>query len=151
MLQVVNNNTDQEYFQKLEVDVLAKTIWGEARGQSIAVKDAIANVVLNRVKIAEQHGRYWWGNSIIAVCQKAYQFHCWTRTSPIYKEIVFSQPNNKEYMTCVDIAVDAIDREILDNTHGATHYHRVSEDPYWAKGEKPTAIIDGFKFYKLVG
>ena len=52
-----------------ETDILARTIYGEARGESISGMEAVASVVLNRVAFAKRRGRFWWGNSIAEVCQ----------------------------------------------------------------------------------
>lgn len=45
-----------------ETDILARTIYGEARGESISGMEAVASVVLNRVAFAKRRGRFWWGN-----------------------------------------------------------------------------------------
>lgn len=44
-----------------ETDILARTIYGEARGESISGMEAVASVVLNRVAFANRRGRFWWG------------------------------------------------------------------------------------------
>lgn len=41
-----------------DVDVLARTIYGEARGESISGMEAVAFVVLNRVAFSKRRGRY---------------------------------------------------------------------------------------------
>ena len=50
-----------------ETDILARTIYGEARGESISGMEAVASVVLNRVAFAKRRGCFWWGNSIAEV------------------------------------------------------------------------------------
>ena len=47
-----------------DTDILARTIYGEARGESISGQEAIASVILNRVAIAKSRGRYWWGRRL---------------------------------------------------------------------------------------
>ncbi len=44
-----------------DIDVLARTIYGEARGESISGMEAVASVVLNRVAFSKRRRRYWWG------------------------------------------------------------------------------------------
>ena len=44
------------FIKNLEIDVLARTLWGEARGEGTAGMQAVASVILNRVKIAKQKG-----------------------------------------------------------------------------------------------
>ena len=58
----VYNDTEEEqgaeFYRKLEIDTLARTIWGEARGEGSAGMQAVANVVMNRAAIGG-----WWGNN----------------------------------------------------------------------------------------
>ena len=41
------------------IDVLARTIWGEARGEPLRGQEAVAHVVLNRRNVARSRGRFW--------------------------------------------------------------------------------------------
>src|SRR3546814_14859458 len=59
------------------VDLLARTIWGEARGEPVRGMEAVAAVVMNRVA---RPG--WWGRTVASVCTKAYQFACWNEDDP---------------------------------------------------------------------
>ncbi|NUB15472.1 cell wall hydrolase, partial [Azospirillum brasilense] len=38
------------------IDTLARTLWGEARGESVRAMEAVAAVVMNRVGRARDHG-----------------------------------------------------------------------------------------------
>ena len=49
----------------LTTDIFAKTIFGEARGETLAGQEAVASVILNRVKKSQQKGHCWWGNTIV--------------------------------------------------------------------------------------
>lgn len=142
--------TEQEYYRELEIDVLARTIFGEARGESMAGMEAVACVVLNRARISEAKGRYWWGNGIIGVCQKPYQFSCWNRNDPSYQRLINVREDNIHFATCLRIARRAVIGALKDVTKGATHYHADYVDPYWARGEEPVTIIGKHLFYKLV-
>ena len=59
------------------IDTLARTIYGEARGEPIRGKEAVAAVVLNRVGRAMERGGWWWGSSVAEVCRRPWQFSCW--------------------------------------------------------------------------
>lgn len=140
----------QEFYNQMEVDTLARTMWGEARGEGDIGLTAVAHVVLNRVARAKEHGRYWWGNSIIQVCQKPYQFSCWNRSDPSYKKLIAVDERNLDFATCIRIARRAVIGTIgEDITKGATHYHADYVDPYWAKGQEPTITIGRHIFYNL--
>ena len=80
-----NDTHAAEFLKNLEVDVLARTIWGEARGEGKEGMEAVASVILNRTEIAKRLDGYWWGNTIIQVCQKPYQFSCWNKLDPNFK------------------------------------------------------------------
>ena len=143
------DENNSPFYQDMTVDVLARTIYGEARGQSKEGLKAVANVVINRVKIAEKRNSYWWGNNIIQVCQKPYQFSCWNRTDPNLKIITNVTTNNKTFAQCVHIASLAAEGDLKDNTKGATHYHAHYVSPYWAKDVIPVKTIGDHIFYKL--
>lgn len=149
-----NNKTEEqkqaEFYRELEIDTLARTIFGEARGEPVAGMEAVANVVQNRVKIAQKKGRYWWGNNIIGVCQKPYQFSCWNKNDPSYKRLLEVTDKNIHFATCLRIARRAVINALPDRTNGATHYHADYIMPYWAKGEQPVKMIGAHIFYKLV-
>ena len=141
----------QEFYRRLEIDVLARTLWGEARGEGTKGMEAVACVILNRVKVAEDHGKYWWGNNIIQVCQKPYQFSCWNRSDPNFRKLQAVDDKDLYFATALRIARRAVINALKDITEGATHYHTKSINPYWAKGEVPVASIGSHLFYKLEG
>lgn len=148
--QKVKLQTEEEYYRELEVDVLARTIFGEARGEPTEGMEAIANVVLNRVKVAQKKGKYWWGNNIIGVCQKPYQFSCWNKSDPSYQRLINVTDKNIHFATALRIARRAVIGTLSDRTNGATHYHADYVSPYWARGEKPVKTIGRHIFYNLV-
>lgn len=142
----------EKFYRELEIDVLARTMWGEARGEGTIGLEAVANVVQNRIKVAEKNGgKYWWGHSIITVCQKPYQFSCWNRSDPSYKKLLAVTPDNLYFATCLRVARRVVLGQLEDHTGGATHYHADYVSPYWAKGETPTVTIGRHIFYKLEG
>ncbi len=142
----------EEFYRELEIDVLARTMWGEARGEGTTGLEAVANVVQNRVKMAEQNGgKFWWGNNIIQVCQKPYQFSCWNRSDPSFKKLQAVTEDNLYFATCLRIARRAVLGKLEDHTGGATHYHADYVAPYWAKGKTPTVTIGRHIFYDLKG
>lgn len=140
----------QNFYDDLVVDTLARTLWGEARGEGPQGMEAVANVILNRVKVADAKGGYWWGKDIISVCQKPYQFSCWNRSDPNYKQLIAITEKDIHYTTAVRIARRSVVGTLADTTAGATHYHAKSIMPDWAQGQRPTAQIGKHIFYKLI-
>ncbi|MBI5120055.1 MAG: cell wall hydrolase [Rhodospirillales bacterium] len=87
------------------VDILARTLWGEARGESKAGREAVARVVLNRVAHARaKGGRFWWGGDIFSVCLKPWQFSCWNANDPNRAKLEAVQEGNKIFDQCLRIA-----------------------------------------------
>ncbi|MBO6808833.1 cell wall hydrolase [Thalassospira sp.] len=134
-----------------EVEVLARTLYGEARGEELAGIEAVASVILNRVAFAKRRGRYWWGNDVKSVCLKPAQFSCWNKADPNRKKLLALSPRDPAYRLCKRIAKRAVAGELPDQTDGATHYHTHAVDPFWARGHVPVAEIGNHLFYKNIG
>lgn len=132
------------------IDILARTIYGEARGESISGQEAVASVILNRVNFAKRKGRYWWGNSIEEVCQKPYQFSCWNSNDTNSKLINQVKDTDINFCICKRIAGRAVAGLIEDKTNLATHYHTRNINPKWSIGKIPCAEIGSHIFYNDV-
>ncbi len=133
-----------------DIDVLARTIYGEARGESISGQEAIASVVLNRVAFAKRRGRYWWGNSIADVCQAPQQFSCWNKSDPNYQKLIKVGSEDINFCMCQRIAERAVGGTLIDRTCGATHYHTRDISPKWSVGKVPCAEIGSHVFYNNI-
>ncbi len=139
------------YYNELAIDVLARTLWGEARGEGPMGMEAVACVILNRVAVAQSYGSYWWGNDIISVCQKPYQFSCWNRSDPNYRRLLEVNDKNIHFATALRIARRAVSGTLNDITNAATHYYADTiAAPKWAIGEKPTLKLGHHIFFKLI-
>lgn len=135
-------------------EILALTIYGEARGESIDGQVAVAWVVMNRLSLLP--GRY---KNVKDVCLKPLQFSCWNSDDPNRKileematEIENGTITNDLYKQCLVIARNI--RNFIDNTHGATNYltknlYTSDKCPRWAIGVKLTATIGNHVFMKL--
>lgn len=130
--------------RELEADVLARTLWGEARGEGPAGMHAVANVVMNRVARGG-----WWGGDVIAVCQKPYQFSCWNKDDPNYRQLAAIDDADIHFATALRIARRAVHGALPDLTAGADHYHAAGVYPVWSRGERPVAVIGKHIFYRL--
>jgi N-acetylmuramoyl-L-alanine amidase len=147
---VATDRNAEKFYKEMEVDVLARTLYGEARGEGSAGMQAVANVVLNRVKFAESQNGFWWGNNIIQVCQKPYQFSCWNRSDPNFHKLQAVDKTDLYFATAIRIAQRAAAGVLADITNGATHYHAAGVEPYWARGVKPAAVIGRHIFYIII-
>jgi len=143
--------SSHDYYTELSIDVLARTLWGEARGEGVAGMEAVACVILNRVKHAQERGGYWWGNDIISVCQKPYQFSCWNRSDPNYRKLLEVTEKDVHFATALRVARRTVAGALADVTNNATHYHERSIKPSWSKGETPVFQLHNHIFYRLKG
>lgn len=133
------------------IDTLARTIWGEARGEGAAGMQAVAAVILNRFAIAKKSGGYWWGHDLISICRKPYQFSCWNENDPNFQKLQAVDSRDLSFATALRLARRAATTGLTDPTGGATHYHAAGVSPYWARNEKPCAVLGRHIFYKLKG
>jgi len=133
------------------VEVLARTLYGEARGETLAGKEAVACVVLNRVaRATARGGSYWWGRDVVGVCLKPWQFSCWNTNDPNRAKLLAISEANRTFRTCLSVAGRALAGAVEDKTAGATHYHTRTVTPAWSRGRAPCAVIGGHLFYNDV-
>jgi spore germination cell wall hydrolase CwlJ-like protein len=136
-----------------DIDILARTIYGEARGEytrpegGLAALIAIANVVLNRVA-----QRTWYGKTIKEVCLKPYQFSCWNQNDPNRTVIMTANPcKDKIFQRCMEVATKTAAGEWPDLTFGSDHYYAVwlPIAPTWSLGKHPMVKIGCHAFFNL--
>lgn len=130
-----------------DIQILAKTIYGEAKNQNISVMEAIANTILNRVRLSQNGINTWWGNNIREVCLKPAQFQCWERPSETPE---INSSDDAIYQICHRIAVRAVKGLLKDNTHGGLYYHDINDHPKWAYAGVPCAQIGSLLFYDII-
>lgn len=124
------------------VDVVARTIWGEARGEGATGMQAVANVIANRVS---QPG--WWGTDWRSVCLAPYQFSCWNTNDPNLVKLAMVTEADPAFAEALSIAEMAVSGTLDDITGGATNYHAVGITPSWASEMTVTTQIGRHIFY----
>lgn len=127
-----------------DLDAMARTIWGEARGEPWAGKLAVAHVIKNR---ADRGG--WWGGTVYAVCHKAKQFSCWDDQGDGCRAVRLELDRN--FRECYAAAAHVLHGGHRDNTNGSTHYHTNSVWPRWSEGKEPAVVIENHKFFNNIG
>lgn len=136
-------------------DILARTLWGEARGEGLTGQIAVAWSIRNRMEM-DLHGDDkpdWWGEGYAGVCQEAYQFSCWNKNDPNfpYMSGVKSIPPTQFAQACEAAAI-VIDGRQPDPTSGATHYYSTSmpKAPKWATNARQTLRLGRHIFFRDV-
>ncbi|WP_256831743.1 cell wall hydrolase [Pseudomonas sp. Pse1] len=134
-----------------ERDILARTLWGEARGEGLAGQIAVAWTIRNRVN--DGKAKSWWGEGYVGVCQKPYQFSCWNRNDPNYAYLSGAKRIPFRELAQAQIVADQVMTDnVPDPTGGATHYYATTmpNPPVWAKGAKQTLKLGRHLFFKHV-
>lgn len=132
-------------------DILARTLWGEARGESLTGQIAVAWTIRNRVNDGKL--KSWWGEGYAGVCQAPYQFSCWNKNDPNYAYLSGAMAIPFRELAQARIAADqVIDGKVADPTGGATHYYALAMKtaPAWAAKAKQTLKLGGHVFFKDV-
>ncbi|MBO8126227.1 MAG: cell wall hydrolase [Firmicutes bacterium] len=113
-----------------EVEYLARTLYGEARGENLETLLYIGWVIRNRVK-----ANSWFGDSYEEVVTKPYQFSSWLESDPNYRAIM--NPKGDAWEVCKGIAQAIVHaKEEHNPIPGVYHYYDKSLDevpPSWAR------------------
>lgn len=134
------------YSSFFSIMLLSMLIWGEARGEPVEGKFAVAWVVRNRVYANRKYGKGWNG-----VMLKKKQFSAFNELDPNrekIEEIWFTIKTWKEFRISFEVAFQVYYSFGYDPTMGATHYFNKRLSPKWAKNMVKTAIIGNHVFYK---
>lgn len=146
-------------------DVLALTMYGEARGDnrdgsSVEERIAVGCVVRNR--LTKDPARF--GHGFASVCWARLQFSCWNENDPNSAELWHQGRIIASGIRITDpilaethwLARGIVDGVIRDNTDGATHYFAprsmkpAGTRPNWAIGKTPCATVGTQLFFKGV-
>lgn len=129
-----------------DVDIMARTIYGEARGTDFLDRMGVAHTILNRVRA--EHRRE---TTIAGVCLEPFQFSCWNKDDVNRFKIANVGVDSEIFRACMVAALEAINaKQDADPTDGATHYHALSITPSWARGHTPCLHTTGHLFYNTV-
>jgi len=132
-------------------DILARTLWGEARGEGLAGQIAVAWTIRNRVE--DGRAKSWWGEGYAGVCLAPYQFSCWNKNDPNYPYLSGAKPIPLKQFAQAQRAADlVISGAEPDLTKGATHYYATTmpKAPAWAAKATQTLRLGNHLFFKDV-
>lgn len=136
------------------LSALARTIYGEARGESTDGKIAVGHVILNRLYQAKknQSRAKQFGTNVEEVCFKKWQFSCWNPNDPNSEIILNVTEANDMFKICIEIADKVLGGATSDLTIGATHYHVASMGfpKAWGEKKEPCAKIGNHWFYNNI-
>ncbi len=139
----------QAFVNLVDLKLLSLLVYGEARGESLDCKAAVAWVVLNRAKKSG-----WFGDTFKDVILKPYQFYCFLPGDPnflkleeISREFDSFLRNDKVFRECSFIARGVLEGWISNVTHGALYYHSREISPIWSSFYTKKTEIGNHIFY----
>jgi N-acetylmuramoyl-L-alanine amidase len=127
-----------------DLDIAARTLWCEARGEIEIGQRAVAAVLVNRMK----NGR--WGSSLSSVCLWPWQFSSWNTQDSNRKAMSFLSETDPLLLKLSGYIQDALSGA-QDVTNGATHYYATwISPPIWVTGATFCGQFGKQMFYKDV-
>ena len=131
------------------ITCLALNIYFESRNQPIEGQVAVSQVVLERVKSKKYPD---------TVCEVVFQgpTYSWSVNYPIRDRCQFSwycdglsdKPKDQiAWLNSLEVA-EKVYYGLTDTVKGATHYHSVKVDPWWAKYKVKVKQIGDHIFYR---
>jgi N-acetylmuramoyl-L-alanine amidase len=136
-----------------DIDIMARTIYGEARSETWLAQEQVGLVILNRVRMdLHNDGKPdWWGEGIAAVCLKPYQFSCWLPGDPNLPKLKAATLDDHAFQVAMAAALQCILGLAFGvvNDNKITHYYVVgSPMPKWAVGRQHEFIVGKHAFFK---
>jgi N-acetylmuramoyl-L-alanine amidase len=141
-------------FTPRDLTIMARTLYGEARGEPEVGKIAIAWVIRNRAEadLNDDGKPDWWGEGIAGVCLRPWQFSCWNSNDPNHKVIVDAGWGTPGFDVCLKVAAGVLGDLLADPTKRSTHYFNPSivKTPAWARNRVHVAHIGAHLFFNDV-
>jgi N-acetylmuramoyl-L-alanine amidase len=135
-------------------EALVATLYGEARGEPVEGRIAVACVLKNR----RESGR--WGRTFAAVALAPLQFSCWNENDPncaklraLVDQMAAGAPLTEPVLIeCDWIASGILSGAILGRVGESTHYHAawMKQIPSWAVGQVPVCRVGQHMFYSHI-
>ena len=130
-----------------DLEIMARTVFGEARGEERLGKIAVAWVIVNRWK----SGRWFAGDTLSATCLMPWQFSCWNPNDPMRPKIEAVTLDKPSFRACTNVSLMVIADEYPDPTSGATHYYASHiGTPVWAVGKTVDKTIGRHLFFRNI-
>lgn len=140
-----------------DIEILARTIFGEARNQSVAGQIAVGFVIAHRAAIAAAyraaHGKshpLFGDGSLGSACKAPWQFSCWNKSDPTRARMIGVTLDDAAYQRAFYVALAIVCGEVSDALPKSTHYYNpaaVRGIPAWTKDATFLATIGAHMFF----
>lgn len=133
-----------------DIDIMTKTLWMEARGETDEGIQAVACVIYNRYKNRKWYSRILGIASLANVCLKKWQFSCWNPGDQCDTKLPKANKESRAWKTCENFAILAANDKLPAIVGDADHYYATSmkTPPAWAKKMKFICQVGHHRFYK---
>ena len=131
----VNYRTTNLQTDPIEL-LLARLIYGEARGCSIQERIAVGQTALNRSKYLKNKDK----NKLREEILRPKQYSCFNLNDINRNKIL--NPSDIAFEECLEIAKGILLNQLPDYSNSADHYHTKNIKPYWAKSMNPLPNFD---------
>jgi N-acetylmuramoyl-L-alanine amidase len=113
---------------------LARTMWGEARGEGPDGMMLVKNTIENR---KNSGGKYNWPETSYEVAHQPYQFSVWNPNDPNRPKLLALDENSSDpqFQQALELATKPLP-EHLEQFKDADHYHTTKVQPSWSKSPK---------------
>lgn len=126
-----------------DLEILARTLWGEARGEGKDGMEAVAATIMERVASPK------WPDSVAAVCLQPWQFSAWNKNDPNRAKLLTINEANLHYRTALSVAKDAMEGKLSTSVSGANHYFADwINPPSWARSMDFVGKVGKHNFYR---
>ena len=131
-----------------DVEILARTLWAEARGEGRLGMAAVASTIRNRLLDAR------WPGTWVKVCRQPRQFSCWNADDPNRPKLMAVDLGDPAFQQAYAVAATAVADDFKDVSGGANHYltkelFESDRCPFWAVPTAVTCQIGRHVFLKL--
>ena len=129
-----------------DVEIAAKTAWGECRGGGRDGMQSVLNVGVNRTKDDR------WGDTLREVFLQKWQFSVWNDgINPNRDRTIAVDESEPDYLIALELAQQALDGVLEDITLGAVYYFAKGiATPSWAQGYSPCIEIANQEFFNAI-
>ena len=138
---MIPENRTRAIYSMRDIEIMARTVYGEIRGGDWEAMVAVAWAIRNRVEmdLFSDGKPDWWGEGVVKVCQTPGQFSCWNPRDPNLAKLQQVTTDNAAFRQCLAV-VAAVLSDLVPTTIGiATHYYApagVKDAPAWSRIEK---------------
>ncbi len=131
---IIENYDDEKRIQYK----LARVMYAETSGEDLAVKEALAAMILNRHKLL--------GQSFEAIGEDAALFESLDRESN-HHSYLFVDNTDEEFLVCLRTIRRMMLGQISNNIFSAVRFHRNDMDPDWARALGYIYEVGNLLFY----